>query len=314
MYNYSKSFLEKVSMETGFIRDNLEKVFRLSDVLHFFNTQTITKDFLTLKGGTAINLLVFNMPRLSVDIDLDFSKECNRDEMINDRTIINETILNFMFSNGYSLSPNTKNPHSLDSWVFYYQNAGGNKDNIKIEINYSMRNHILPIIKKKVKVEVLKIEEDWTTLSILELFGGKIKALIERCAARDLFDVYNMIDNKLIALSEMYLLRKIIIFYLLIGSKNKIIFPLLFENIRSLNYNLIRKNLIPVLNRNHPFNFETAKTEVIDFLSKLLVLTDDETRFVEKFNQGLYQPELLFDDAEIIARIQEHPMALWKTK
>ena len=314
MYNYSKSFLEKVSMETGFIRDNLEKVFRLCDILHFFNTQTITKDLLSLKGGTAINLLVFNMPRLSVDIDLDFSKECNRDEMINDRTIINETILNFMFSNGYSLSPNTKNPHSLDSWVFYYQNAGGNKDNIKIEINYSMRNHVLPIIKKEVKVDFFKMEEKWATLSTLELFGGKIKALIERSAARDLFDVYNMIENNLISLNDMDLLRKIIIFYLLIGSKNKIQFPLLFENIRSLNYSLIRKNLIPVLNRNHPFNFETAKTEVIDFLSKLLVFTDNETRFVENFNQGFYQPDLLFDDAEIIARIQEHPMALWKTK
>ena len=314
MYNYSKSFLEKISMETGFVRDNLEKVFRLCDILSFFNNQSITKDNLSLKGGTAINLLVFNMPRLSVDIDLDFSKECSRDEMICTRTIINETILNYMFSKGYSLSPNTKNPHSLDSWVFYYQNAGGNKDNIKIEINYSMRNHILPTIKKKVKVEVFKIEEEWTTLSTLELFGGKIKALIERCAARDLFDVYNMIVSNLISQNEMDLLRKIIIFYLLIGSKNKIKLPLLFENINSLNYNLIRKNLIPVLKRNHPFDFETAKTEVINFLSKLLVLTENETLFVEKFNQGLYQPDLLFDDAEIIARIQEHPMALWKTK
>jgi len=50
------------------------------------------------------------------------------------------------------------------------------------------------------------------------------------------------------------------------------------------------------------------------YFVKLLVLTENETLFVEKFNQGFYQPDLLFDDAEIIARIQEHPMALWKTK
>jgi len=33
MYNYSKSFLEKAAVETGFVRDNLEKVFRLCDIL-----------------------------------------------------------------------------------------------------------------------------------------------------------------------------------------------------------------------------------------------------------------------------------------
>jgi len=32
MYNYSKVFFEKISAETGFIRDNLEKVFRLCEI------------------------------------------------------------------------------------------------------------------------------------------------------------------------------------------------------------------------------------------------------------------------------------------
>ena len=73
MYNYSKKFLEKIAAETGFIRDNMEKVFRLSDILQFLNANSSTKEYLSLKGGTAINLIVFNMPRLSVDIDLDYS-------------------------------------------------------------------------------------------------------------------------------------------------------------------------------------------------------------------------------------------------
>jgi len=36
--------------------------------------------------------------------------------------------------------------------------------------------------------------------------------------------------------------------------------------------------------------------------------------FIENFNQGIYQPDLLFDDEEIIERIREHPMAIWRTK
>jgi predicted nucleotidyltransferase component of viral defense system len=65
MYNYNKSFLEKVAAETGFIRDNLEKVFRLCEILQYLNENQLFEDHLALKGGTAINLTVFNLPRLS---------------------------------------------------------------------------------------------------------------------------------------------------------------------------------------------------------------------------------------------------------
>lgn len=37
---------------------------------------------LALKGGTAINLTIFNLPRLSVDIDMDFSENVPREEML----------------------------------------------------------------------------------------------------------------------------------------------------------------------------------------------------------------------------------------
>jgi len=314
MYNYSKSFLEKVATETKFIRDNLEKVFRLCDILQFLNANYTTREYLSLKGGTAINLTVFDMPRISVDIDLDFSKESGRNEMLDIRATINEDILNFMFAQGYALSPNTKNPHSLDSWVFYFQNAGGNKDNIKIEINYSMRNHILPVIKKPVDVKFLQYTDELTTLSTLELFGSKVKALIERTAPRDLYDVNNMISRNIILPEEQDLLRKIVVFYLVLGA-NKQIKPLLaFENIDMIKYNQIRANLIPVLRKSEHFDFETAKTVVKEYLSKLMILTDNEELFIENFGRGIYQPDLLFDDEGIIERIREHPMAIWKTK
>jgi len=156
MYNYNKSDLERIASSTDFIRDNLEKVLRLNEILKHLNENPIFEKHLALKGGTAINMTVFNLPRLSVDIDLDFSIDCQREEMLSIREMINQNLLNYMFAQGYALSPNTKNPHSLDSWIFYFQNSGGNRDNIKVEINYSMRNHLLPIIKKKVIPEFLQ--------------------------------------------------------------------------------------------------------------------------------------------------------------
>ena len=313
MYNYSKNFLDKIAIETGFIRDNLEKIFRLCDVLRYLNENPLFAEHLALKGGTAINLTVFNMQRLSVDIDLDFSKECSREEMLEIRTNINDNLLNFLFSQGYALSPNTKNPHSLDSWVFFYQNSAGNRDSISIEINYSMRNHIFPIEKIKINVDFLNIEYEVNTLATLELFGSKIKALIERTAARDLYDIQNMLKYRVIQADKQDLLRKIVIFYLVIGAKQKIELPFNFESINNLKYNQIRANLKPMLRKNELFDFETAKPVIKDYLSKLMTLTENEKLFIENFNQDIYHPGLLFDDEEIVGRIKEHPMAVWRT-
>ena len=315
MYNYSKNFLDKNAEETGFLRDNLEKAFRLYEILQYLNENQLFADHLALKGGTAINLTVFNMPRLSVDIDLDFCKSCTRDEMLETRIQINENLLNFMFAQGYALSPNTKNPHSLDSWVFYFQNSVGNRDRIRIEINYSMRHHVLPVEKRKIVVELFQTHGyEINTLSIPELFGTKIKALIERNAARDLYDVYNMLKNDVIPSDRQDLLRKIVVFYLVIGANRKIELPYHFENINSLNYNHIRAHLMPVLRKSDHFDFESAKTIVKDYLSKLMTLTCNEKLFVENFYQARYHPELLFDDESIIERIKGHPMAAWKIR
>jgi predicted nucleotidyltransferase component of viral defense system len=314
MYNYSKSFLDKMAVETGFIRDNLEKVFRLCDILQFLNTHPTTCGCLALKGGTAINLTIFNLPRLSVDIDLDFCRECSRDEMMRERATINEDILNYMFAQGYALSPNTKNPHSLDSWVFYFQNAGGNRDNVKIEINYSMRHHVLPVVKKRVKVDFLQFPCELTTLSPLELFGGKIKALIERTAPRDLYDVHNMVIENIIHPEEQDLLRKIVLFYLVLGSSTKLALPVKLDNLDAMKFSQIRAHLLPVLKKREKFDAETAKAVVGTYLSQLMTLTDKEISFVENFYRGVYQPDLLFDDVEIIERIREHPFVVWKMK
>ncbi|WP_321332526.1 nucleotidyl transferase AbiEii/AbiGii toxin family protein [uncultured Bacteroides sp.] len=313
MSSYSKSDLERIAKESGFLRDNLEKVLRLVDVLDFFNTNPVLSDNLTLKGGTAINLTVFNLPRLSVDIDLDFIKECGREEMLVSRALINQEILSYMFTQGYTLSSNTKSPHSLDSWAFFYQNAGGNKDNIKIEINYSMRNHIYPMIQVSTNVDFIP-SVDIQALTPLELFGSKIKALIERTAARDLYDVYNMINKSIFSDAELVSLRKVVLFYLAVGGSNAPKTVYSFEAIDKLKYPQIRAHLIPVLRKSEHFNFEEAKVVVKNFLTKLMVLTEREKEFVEAFNAQSYCPELLFDDEAIIKRIKEHPMAIWKTR
>lgn len=54
--------------------------------------------------------------------------------------------------------------------------------------------------------------------------------------------------------------------------------------------------------------------EVITYLHELLHFSESELAFIENFKQREYHPELLFDDADMIARISQHPMALWKCR
>jgi len=98
-----------------------------------------------------------------------------------------------MQAQGYELSEKSKSRHSLDSSIFTYINSAGVHDNIKIEINYSMRIHILPLVHRKIVTSGIFDETAVLAVSGMELIGSKIKALLDRAAARDLCDISNMI-------------------------------------------------------------------------------------------------------------------------
>ena len=78
--NFSKQYLVELSNKTNFIEDNLEKVIRLSEILKFINNDSILRNKLALKGGTAINLTAVELPRISVDIDLDFTENLSKEK------------------------------------------------------------------------------------------------------------------------------------------------------------------------------------------------------------------------------------------
>lgn len=152
MMQFNRMTLGRTAKELGFVRDTLEKVCRLADVLKFMESNELLAKSLALKGGTAINLTIFDLPRLSVDIDMDFSKDINRDDMLMEREDITNKIDKYMSANGYKLSQKSKNYHALDSFVYEYMNAGGGKDNLKIEINYMLRCHVLPVVRRKIEL------------------------------------------------------------------------------------------------------------------------------------------------------------------
>ncbi len=310
---FSRYDIDNLSVELNFIRDNMEKVVRLCSILEFINSDAMLSELLSLKGGTAINLLVMPIPRLSVDIDLDFTENCDRLSMLRKRKNIADKLHAFLFRNGYRLMPRSKSPFSVDSWVFQYTNVLGNLDNIKIEINYSLRCHLFPMEFRPILLSPFSNVEV-RSLALVELYASKIKALFERGAARDLFDVHNMITAHIIDDAHQSLLRKGIVFYKAVGGSAELPVEFSLKSIENIQFKQIRSTLLPVLKKGTFYDLDRVKQEVCDYLQDLMKLSENELLFIERFNANEYHPELLFEDENIVERIQNHPMAIWKTQ
>ena len=143
-----------------------------------------------LHGGTAINLFIRNMPRLSVDIDLTYCKVENREESL-------LGIYNGLqrIKNKIEKISDITVQHQVNNFKLI---ASSQKAQIKIEINPVGRGLIAPTQKlplcEKAQVEFNRFVEV-NVVSTGQLYGGKICAALDRQHPRDLFDVKYLLDN-----------------------------------------------------------------------------------------------------------------------
>jgi predicted nucleotidyltransferase component of viral defense system len=78
----SRESLEREAAATEFRAEILEKVIHFFSLLDVFQKHPFLKGKWALKGGTALNLFWFDVPRLSVDIDLNYIGQVEREAML----------------------------------------------------------------------------------------------------------------------------------------------------------------------------------------------------------------------------------------
>ena len=315
MVDKYRDYIESISNETGFIQSTLEKVERLIRILEWMNGDEKLNKLLALKGGTAINTAVFNFPRLSVDIDLDLTKNLSKEEMIKERENIHNLLVNYLSTNNYKINmEKSKNVYALDSIVAEYVDIKGNTDNIKIEINYMNRVHILETKNMKVSTDVFKDKHLIIhCIHPIEIYASKLCALLSRTTARDLYDVYTLSKHNLFDDDEKLLLKQCFMLeYIAVNNYN--LEDMDIERIEKLERQDIKTKLLPTLKDRNPkkSNVDEMKQAVREYLRDILVVDDNIKEFYQKFQKGIYEPELLFEDKKIIERIKEHPMIMWK--
>ncbi|MFO8077641.1 MAG: nucleotidyl transferase AbiEii/AbiGii toxin family protein [Thermoplasmatota archaeon] len=190
----------------GYSANTIEKMKRLCDILSGIQHTTFLSKRLSLYGGTALNFIYLDLPRLSEDLDFNY-RQIDSSDWGETREKIDKTIKWILSSLGYQPSEIKINAlYNLCRFHIRYKTSMGTNDDIKIEIGYMRR---IPDLKNdrmksfshlttKEKITVMTPKKE-------ELFANKFATMISRSKTylnlRDIFDVYSIskkdIDKKL---------------------------------------------------------------------------------------------------------------------
>lgn len=147
-----------------------------------------------LKGGTAINLFIRNLPRLSVDIDLMYLPRNERPAALVEidaaMSRIKKGILAEVLG---SFVTETVSEGSIRRLLVV---NGGTR--VKVEVSPVLRG----VVHEPSRLQVVEAVEDsfgyaeMTVVSFEDLYAGKLVAALDRQHPRDLFDVRDLLANE----------------------------------------------------------------------------------------------------------------------
>lgn len=147
-----------------------------------------------LKGGTAINLFLRDMPRLSVDLDLVFTNhQMPRTEAL---AAINEALLatrDRLLKRGFKVQAVSTSDMGETKLLVRRDDLA-----VKIEVNTVMRGTIHPtriVSLSPAASDALMADLELPLLSPEEIYGGKLVAAMDRQHPRDLFDVMELFEH-----------------------------------------------------------------------------------------------------------------------
>ena len=189
----SAQTLQRLADETGHQAGTLEKVLRLLDLLQEIARDRVLAERLVLKGGTALNLFYLGLDRLSVDIDLNYVGALDRAAMEAERPDVDAALDRLLTSQGYGIR-RRPDEHAGGKWLARYASALGGNATLEIDINYMARQPLFGMAR----MESLPLggmrAKDVLVLDLHEIVAGKLVALVDRHAARDLFDVRRILS------------------------------------------------------------------------------------------------------------------------
>ncbi|MBI3075686.1 MAG: nucleotidyl transferase AbiEii/AbiGii toxin family protein [Deltaproteobacteria bacterium] len=305
--------LQREAAATGFLAETLEKALRLLSLLNALRSHPFLRTRVALKGGTALNLFVFDVPRLSVDIDFNYVGAVEREVMLAERPKVEQAVQAVCGREGIAVRL-VPGEHAGGKWRLMYTSATGRSANLDLDINFLLRVSLWPTAAVDSRPVGSYRASGVRMLDLHEIAGGKLAALVARTASRDLFDA-----RELLRLRGLDPARLRLAFVVYGGANRKDWRSISVDDVR-VDVAEVQNQLLPVLRiANLPGAAEVSSwadrlvSECRDLVSMVLPLTAEEREFIERLNErGEIVPELLTTDSSMQQAIRTHPALRWK--
>lgn len=307
--------LQRDAASAGFPADSLEKVLQLIALLDSLRSHPYLRTRLALKGGTALNLFELDVPRLSVDIDLNYVGAVEREVMLAERPILESAIE--AVCNRLDLTvKRVPSEHAGGKWRLGYHRAAGGTGTLELDLNFVLRAPLWPIKLRDSHLVAGEVARDIPVLDLHELVGGKLAALFGRSAARDVYDAHELLGRPGLDVEKLRLA------FVVYGGMNRRDWRTVSLDDVVLDAREAERMLLPLLRA----YTAPARTDLEGWTSALVARTrerlgallpfhDHERAFLDSLlDDGALRPDLITADARMQGLLHQHPGLLWKAQ
>jgi predicted nucleotidyltransferase component of viral defense system len=310
----SKERLQSEAAATDFRAELLEKVLQLLALLERLRDHPFLAGRWALKGGTALNLFYFALPRLSVDIDLNYVGAADRATMLAERPRVEQALRAACAREGLAVTRMPAEDHAGGKWRLRYAGALGQNGTIEVDLNYLLRVPLWPVGRRDAARVGSFGAAAIPVLDLHELAAGKLAALLSRHAARDLFDAHRLLTATPLDPERLRLA------FVVYGGLNRKDWRTVAPDDVAFTRRELEEQLVPVLRtaflREVGQDADWAARLVAECragLSAVLPFTAAERAFLDRLlDRGEVAPELLTRDAQLVERIRANPGLQWK--
>ncbi len=307
----SKKAVLEISEDTRFAPATVEKVLRLIEVLNEINESDALKNKFALKGGTALNLFLLNLPRLSVDIDLNYIGALDVGEMKSEKSRLEKSLKAICGRLGMNMQ-NGPPDHAGGKWNVQYPSVLGGADTLQIDLNFMYRIPLWPVQHLDSHALGSFSAKQFPVLSMCELYAGKLRALLTRRVSRDLYDA-----SKITTDIDEAKMRLALVIY---GAMNPKDWRSVSVDSITCSVADVKEKLLPLLHfQEQPdsADLEGYTSELVASvktrIGELFPLTAEESEFVRRVREeGVIDGKLITADAQLVSIIAQHPSILWR--
>jgi predicted nucleotidyltransferase component of viral defense system len=307
--------LARAVASSGFREDYLEKSIRLLYLLEAIKDDLFLRSRLVLKGGTALNLFIMELPRLSVDIDLNYIGSPEREVMLEERPLVERTFQAICGRERFRVR-RIPSDHAGGKWLLRFDSTLGRGSSLELDINFLLR---IPLWDPAIIDSQALGDHQVIGIAVLdkhELMAGKAVALLSRRAARDLFDCHGL--PRALSLDA----DKLRLTFVVYGGMSRRDWRDVSLDDIGYDINELHNVLLPTLRKDYASEIKDVRSwadrlvlECREELSALLPLRANEVDFLTSLNEeGEILPGLLTSDKDLARKIERQPGLLWKAQ